>query len=334
MTQPSVNMTFDTSLIDTQNPNTSFSTTESDPSDAGPPFSVKTPIVPQTSPTVSQLTDVETPKQSQGPPTPTPILPPPKTSTPIQNVPTQDAYNQWASVYDTDGNMLQAIDDLELLPLLPAFLDLVAASNKNKKLDVLDLGCGTGRNTAKVLAYAWHPDRRISITASDFSAGMLDVAAKKLRPLIGEGTQRSLLLEHADYFPEVDNPEAKLAGLRGMDGVLSTLVLEHVDLEKYFRILAKCVKEGGYALVTNMHSEMGKVSQAGFINAEGVKVRGQSFAHTPKESVEAAVRAGFEVVSLKERQMSKEDVESGRVGERGRKWIGMHVWYGMVLRRL
>ena len=32
----------------------------------------------------------------------------------VQNISTQDAYNQWASVYDTDGNMLQAIDDLEL----------------------------------------------------------------------------------------------------------------------------------------------------------------------------------------------------------------------------
>jgi hypothetical protein len=37
---------------------------------------------------------------------------------------------------------------------------------------------------------------------------------------------------------------------------------------------------------------------------------------------------------LKEREMAKEDVECGRVGDRGWKWVGTKVWYGLVLRKV
>jgi cyclopropane fatty-acyl-phospholipid synthase-like methyltransferase len=118
------------------------------------------------------------------------------------------------------------------------------------------------------------------------------------------------------------------------DAVLSTLVLEHVPLPAYFSTLSALLKTGGYALVTNMHSDMGQVSQAGFVNEQGVKVRGTSFAHTVEETVGEAARQGFEVVSVKERRMEEEDVKEGRVGERGWKWVGVRVWYAVVVRKL
>ncbi|KAF2438582.1 S-adenosyl-L-methionine-dependent methyltransferase [Karstenula rhodostoma CBS 690.94] len=315
MTQPSVNMTFDTSLIDTHNLNASFSTIESDASEADAPTTIK----------ASTQLDV----------TPTP---PPKPSTPVQHLPTQDAYDSWAAVYDTDGNMLQAIDDVELSTFLPEFLASVESSVAEETIQLLDLGCGTGRNTSKLLSYPYvsNPERLIEVTALDFSAGMLDVAREKLAPLRKDNVK--LRISQADCFPTLGNEKASpvpaVGGLSAVDGVVSTLVLEHVPLGDYFATVASLVRKGGFALVTNMHSEMGKMSQAGFVNAEGVKVRGTSFAHTPSETVEAATKAGFEVVSLKERIMRREDVESGRVGERGLKWVGIHVWYGVLLRRL
>jgi SAM-dependent methyltransferase len=308
-------MTFDTSLVDTQNPNTSFSTTESD-----------------TSETEASII-VEASKQLEVTPTP-----PPNTSTPVQRLPTQDAYDSWASVYDTDGNMLQAIDDAELSILLPKFLVSVESSFPKENIQLLDLGCGTGRNTAKLLSYQWipNPNRFIDVTALDFSAGMLHVARQKLTPF--EKRNVRLRISQADCFPTVKNEKASplpaVGNLSAVDGLISTLVLEHVPLEDYFATAASLVKKGGFALVTNMHSEMGKVSQAGFVNAEGVKVRGTSFAHAPSETVEAATKAGFEIVSLTERMMRREDVDSGRVGERGLKWVGIHVWYGVLLKRL
>ncbi|OAL46731.1 S-adenosyl-L-methionine-dependent methyltransferase [Pyrenochaeta sp. DS3sAY3a] len=342
MTQPtSVDMTFDTSLVDL-NPNVSFSTTESDPSsDFGATIqnpASKTPTMPQSSAFEDQ--SQETPKQSQSS-NPSSSMPPPKTSTPVQHIPTQDAYNQWASIYDSDGNMLQAIDDLELETILPDFLTQFLNTSQSQNLSILDLGCGTGRNTSKLISYPWPRDRFINITGLDFSRGMLDVANAKLPLLLHtiDPTQSrmSLHLECCDCFPTVANTSASPVPdslSSRMHGIISTLVLEHIPLAPYFATLASTLQPNGVALVTNMHSEMGDISQAGFINAQGVKVRGSSFAHAVDEVVAEAQNAGFEVLSVKERAMTREDVESGRVGERGWKWVGVKVWYGIVVRKV
>ncbi|KAF2276353.1 S-adenosyl-L-methionine-dependent methyltransferase [Westerdykella ornata] len=336
MTQPtSINVTFDTSLteVPTANqqsqtvpaPNISFFTTESDPSDAG------------LRPSTSQLHRME---QESTNPNSTPASGTRSmTPTTVQHLPTQEAYDQWANVYDTDGNMLQAIDDLELSTLLPEFLSTLTSTRPvdSSTITLIDLGCGTGRNTTKLLAYNWPEVRSVRVTGLDFSKGMLDIAAKKVQGAVESG-KREINLQQCDCFPTVRDKNASpvppVEGLAAADAAISTLVLEHVPLQDYFATLAALVVNGGYALVTNMHSEMGSISQAGFVNAQGVKVRGESFAHTPQETAEEAKRAGFEVLRIMERRMEERDVESGLVGYRGRKWIGVMVWYGLVLRKV
>ena len=336
MTQPtSVNMTFDTSLVDL-NPNASFSTTESDPSDFGTSnTTAKTPTIQPTS--LFEDQSQETPKQSQTL-APNLMSPPPKTSTPVQHIATQEAYDQWATVYDSDGNMLQAIDDMELTTLLPHFLKQVQDSTNTPTISLLDLGCGTGRNTLKLLGFALPPGRTTTAVGLDFSKGMLDIAAEKLRPYMTDPQNPRVRLEQCDCFPTVNNPSASpfpaVPNLSPVNGVISTLVLEHVPLPDYFNTLASLLRPRGLALVTNMHDMMGAVSQAGFVNAQGVKVRGSSFAHSVRDTVQAARTAGFEVLSVKERELWNEDVESGIVGERGWKWIGFKVWFGVVVRKV
>lgn len=331
MTQPTtVDMTFDTSLVDLH-PNVSFSTTESDPSDFGPPNPpITTPTIHQT----SLFDSEETPKASQA--LPETMLPPAKSSTPVQHIGTQDAYNQWASVYDTDGNMLQDIDDLELQFLLPKFLQKVDASAPSP-ISYLDLGCGTGRNTYRMLAIASSYDRYCKVTGIDFSPGMLAVAESKLSGLSPEPRERTRFLQ-ADCFPTVNDPNASpipaIPDFTPFDAVVSTLVLEHIPLQAYFTTLHAILVPRGYALVTNMHSELGQKSQAGFINAEGVKIRGSSFVYTVDETVLAAQKAGFELLSSHERAVTEEDISKGWVSERGRKYMGVKVWYGIELRRM
>ncbi|PSN66417.1 S-adenosyl-L-methionine-dependent methyltransferase [Corynespora cassiicola Philippines] len=340
MTQPnSVNITFDTSLVDL-NPNVSFSTTESESSDTGylptnaPQPDLITPPLPRHSTSEEDL--ASTPKLSQ-PSQPSTRNP----STPIQYVATQTAYDQWSTTYDSDGNMLQSIDDLELATLLPDVLNTVLrATGPESTPALLDLGCGTGRNTAKLLDYAWPPARRPAITALDFSQGMLDRAAERLGPLAVERGVR-VRVQRAECFPTASEPEASPlpvvtgAPLRPFDAVVSTLVLEHVPLCAFFGTLAALVVSGGVALVTNMHAEMGEISQAGFVNEVGVKVKaGKSFAHTVEECVEEAGRARFEVLRVVERGMTEEDIRNGMVGERGWKWVGIKVWCGFVLRKM
>lgn len=77
-------------------------------------------------------------------------------------------------------------------------------------------------------------------------------------------------------------------------------------------------------------------SQAGFVNVAGVKVRGASFVHSVEDMRLAAGRAGFEVLGVREREVREGDVigEEARVGRRGRKWVGVRVWVGMVVRKV
>jgi SAM-dependent methyltransferase len=315
MTQPSINSTFDTSLVDL-NPNVSFSTTESDPSDAG--MSTTTQKIPTPSP-LAQDVNQDTPQACQAMP--------PKTSTPVQHIGTQEAYDQWATVYDTDGNMLQSIDDSELNSLLPSLLDEVA-STRSSTIAVLDLGCGTGRNTLRLLSHPWPSSKSIAVTGLDFSSGMLSHARTKLTPLADSAANLTLRLEHCDPFA----PSA--LALPPQDLVISTLVLEHIPLSEFFTTLSTLLAPGGTALVTNMHAEMGSRSSAGFVNAEGIKVRGESYVYTLSETVAASEKAGLRVLSARERSVSRNDVETGVVGKRGKKWVGWKVWFGIVVRKV
>ena len=373
MTQPStVNMTFDTSLIDLcpENPLPqdaypstlygSFSTTASESSDIAQPTPANA--------AAKIINPEETPKATEQSAW---TSPPPKSPTPVQHLPTLDTYNAWAPVYDTDGNILQAIDDLELATLLPSFLALVTSPESlvpSAPLTTIDLGCGTGRNTAKLLSHAWPPGLDIRVTGLDFSAGMLAVAAQKLEPLSKANPNVALQLRQADCFAaassspqsqsksqsqsQVQNQDQDQTQLQTQpqtqphltpsladiptpaDALLSTLVLEHIPLPAFFSTLSSLLHPRGYALLTNMHPEMGSRSQAGFVGADGVKIRGTSFAHGVRETVEAAERAGFEVLEVRERGVEAEDVQEGRVGGRGVKWVGRRVWYGVLVRRV
>jgi len=87
-------------------------------------------------------------------------------------------------------------------------------------------------------------------------------------------------------------------------------------------------------VITNMHAEMGRKSQAGFMDEEtGSKVQGESFVYEVEEVLEEARRWGFELVGdVGERGVGLEDLETSVVGERGKKWVGVKCWFGMVLK--
>src|SRR5262245_35362222 len=84
------------------------------------------------------------------------------TSTPTD---VADAYDRWSRQYDDDRNTTR---DLDAFVLRQVPLPRAGAR-------VLELGCGTGKNSA------WLVSQARELIALDFSPGMLDVARRRVR---------------------------------------------------------------------------------------------------------------------------------------------------------
>ncbi|KAJ5833850.1 hypothetical protein N7474_002161 [Penicillium riverlandense] len=277
--------------------------------------------------------------------------PPPETQDPSQKIEyldTVEAYDKWAPVYDTDGNFLLRLDSIEMRLLLPRFLARVRARFETDASPLVDLGCGTGRNTIQLLDALSVQDNNNGFAPAvfgvDASPKMLDVARSAIDASIAaktgqqtQSTEISLaifdLLDSASSRPQL--PSSLRDG--GAVGVISTLVLEHIPAKIFFEAASSIMKSGAYLLVTNMHAEMGMRSQAGFTDpATGVKIRPTSYCHSIPEVLAAADEAGFQVEDLVGQGgdggvlvRNVHERLGDLLGVRAKKWIGVKVWFGV-----
>lgn len=219
--------------------------------------------------------------------------------------------------------------------LLPEFLALLPPAASPPWLKIVDLGCGTGRNTIKLIAVPGVQQ----VIGLDASANMLAIAKQRCDERLGalvtaDHDAAKLVFEVYDMLAdETTAPVPEIAN--AADAVVSTLVLEHLPLSVYFKAVAGLLKPGGVFLLTNMHHDMGVRSQAGFVDPKsGEKIRPVSYAHEIEDVVKEASRWELDVVGqVREREARVSDVEHGGVGNRAMKWIGVKIWFGMVLRR-
>ena len=237
------------------------------------------------------------------------------------------AYDLWSEVYDTDGNFLQALDTIEMQTLLPKMLSRM--SPPSSPCEIVDLGCGTGRNMTHLL------DRpATTVIGLDASPKMLEVARSRIDKHMAQSSSTSevaqvVKLEHYNLLSSSHIPSCALDA----DAVISTLVLEHIPSPIFFERVAQLLRPNGLALVTNMHSDMGAISQAGFVDPKiGQKVQTQSFVHHLDDVVADAQKQGLEVVGeIVERAVDEET--SKVLGARAKKWIGITVWFGICFRK-
>ncbi|KAI1276020.1 putative methyltransferase [Xylaria sp. FL0933] len=247
----------------------------------------------------------------------------------IRYLPTNEAYDRWAEIYDSDGNFLQALDNLELKTLFPRFL---ASIKSPKPWRLVDLGCGTARNTTLLLGI---PESEI--IALDASKGMLEVAKTRLRA--AESASGSVANTHFEIFDMLATsaPPASVAP-HTIDAIISTLVVEHIPLSIFFAHVSQLLRPGGVLLLTNMHSHMGGISQAGFVDtATGEKIRPMSYAHTVEDVVLEAHKYGLSVETdeagrgILETAVDEDMVE--KLGLRSAKWVGITCWFGGIFRK-
>ncbi|MEO6254902.1 MAG: class I SAM-dependent methyltransferase [Ferruginibacter sp.] len=185
---------------------------------------------------------------------------------------TKDAYDTWSVQYDSNINKTR---DLEALALQQTLADIHFDS-------CLEIGCGTGKNTA------WLISKAKEITAVDLSYEMLAKAKEKI------GSEKVSFVQ-ADILQDWDFVNKKY-------GLVSfSLVLEHIEhLEPVFYKASEALVPGGYIYIGELHPFKQYVgSKARFTTDDGEQVV-TCFNHHISDFVQAAKKCHFDVVNINE----------------------------------
>lgn len=144
---------------------------------------------------------------------------------PPNKMTTRDAYNDWSATYDTDRNLTRDLDQRVTEQELAAF----------RAASILELGCGTGKNTAMLAAIG------SKVRALDFSPGMIEIARARV-------TAPNVKFELADItkpWPCRD---------RSFDLIVCNLVLEHIkEIEFIFAEACRVLIERGHFFICELH---------------------------------------------------------------------------------
>jgi len=184
----------------------------------------------------------------------------------------QQAYNTWASQYDINDNKTR---DLEA----EALRDILSTVSFNT---VLEIGCGTGKNTE------WLLQKAEQIIAVDLSEEMLSKAKEKIQSDKVELIQADI---NSDW-----NFTEKIFDLIGF-----SLVLEHIEnLDHIFKEAYKKLNDGGFVYIGELHPfKQYTGSKARFETEEGLQIV-QCYNHHISDFVQSAKKYGLKLVELDE----------------------------------
>lgn len=184
----------------------------------------------------------------------------------------QQAYNRWASQYDTNQNKTRDKEAVALRETL-SVIDFHRC---------LEMGCGTGKNTE------WLLTKADAVTAVDLSEEMLGKARSKINNAKVQFVQADML---ADWSFASDKYNL----------VTFSLVLEHIEnLEVIFKKAASVLQINGYVYVGELHPfKQYTGSKARFDTEEGRTVV-SCFTHHISDFTEAAKKHGLQLTELRE----------------------------------
>lgn len=185
---------------------------------------------------------------------------------------TRQLYNQWSATYDDVENKTRDLEKKAGQHLLSSI----------QFASVVELGCGTGKNTA------WLQQRAAQLLAVDLSEGMLAKAGEKINA--GHVRfQQADLTKPWDFLPEK------------VDLFTCSLILEHIEnLSFIFGEAGRALQSGGYFYICELHPfKQYAGSKARFETAEGLQVL-ECFVHHVSDYTSAALQNGFSLTALEE----------------------------------
>jgi ubiquinone/menaquinone biosynthesis C-methylase UbiE len=184
----------------------------------------------------------------------------------------RNAYDIWASQYDGNDNQTRDLEGHALRVMVGNF-----------SFDrILEIGCGTGKNTA------WFVERAKQVTAVDFSDEMLARAKQKT-------TSAKVDFKTADITLPWTFTDKQY------DLISFSLVLEHIhDLSHIFREVSKSLTAGGLVYIGELHPfKQYSGTKARFETDKGLQVV-ECFAHHISDFTQAAKTSGLTVIDLNE----------------------------------
>lgn len=224
-----------------------------------------------------------------------------KPGQPAEFVSAEVGYDRWAGCYDNEANPLIALEE----PRIPLLLGDING------LEILEVGCGTGRHTLRLAAAG------ARVTATDLSTGMVAQASEKP----GWNNVRFLRHDFNQPLPFADC---------SFDCVCTFLTLEHVhDLCLFFSECRRVCRSGGFVVASAMHPAMMlRGIQAHFRDSTtGADVCPQSVPHQLCDFVMGILHARLQLVHLSEHFVDDE------LASRSPRAAKYHRWPMLVLLR-
>jgi ubiquinone/menaquinone biosynthesis C-methylase UbiE len=184
----------------------------------------------------------------------------------------EKAYDSWSEIYDANENKTRDLDKQATIKALEQL-----SFNR-----VLEIGCGTGKNTV------FFAQKAKEVFAMDFSIKMLSIARKKVK-------ESQIHFIQADINQEWDVPNLYF------DLISCNLVLEHIsDLDLIFKKAKQKLAVNGKIFISELHPIKQYLgSKACFDTKNGVQEL-EVFIHHLTDYIDSAYQEGFELIEIKE----------------------------------
>ena len=183
-----------------------------------------------------------------------------------------EAYNSWASQYDSNENKTRDLDKIATIKTLSKY-------DFNK---VLELGCGTGKNTK------WLIGKAETVVGIDFSKNMLQKAKEKI-------TSNKVTFLQADITKKWSFKN------ESFDLITSSLTLEHIkNLDFIYKEAHQKLKQDGLFFICELHPFKKYIGSKARFETENGTEELEVYTHHISEFMQIAKKNHFNLITLNE----------------------------------